>query len=384
MCEQYDVIIIGAGIQGAGVAQAAALCGYKTLVIEKNTDAGMGTSCKSSKLIHGGLRYLESAQFKLVKESLAERNRLLQNAPDLVKLIPFHIPVYQHSARPAWMIYLGLLIYSLFSLKSFTRITKKDWSSLDGLNTQHLKQVFKYFDAQTDDQQLTRRVIHSACELGAEIVYQAEFISSEYNTKHNVSYRSQQQQINVETEYLINCSGPWAQQTQKKIRPHLHLPELDLIAGTHLIINRHLKCGAYYLQTSDNRAVFVTPWKKSQTLIGTTERSYTGDPDLIEPTAEEINYLIDTYNLNFDRKISHQDIHQSFCGLRVLPATNADIFNASRDSMMISNAELPGLITLIGGKLTTYRASAEEVIRHIKTKKQHHCKAKQTRNLSLD
>lgn len=181
MRDQYDVVIIGAGIQGAGVAQAAALCGYKTLVIEKYNQAGMGTSSKSSKLIHGGLRYLESAQFRLVKESLNERRRLLNNAPDLVKLIPFYIPVYQHSSRPAWLIYLGLFIYSLFSHKSFARIRKKDWLTLDGLNTHHLKQVFKYYDAQTDDQLLTQRVIQSASKLGADIIYQTEFISSEYD-----------------------------------------------------------------------------------------------------------------------------------------------------------------------------------------------------------
>lgn len=384
MRDQYDVVIIGAGIQGAGVAQAAALCGYKTLVIEKYNQAGMGTSSKSSKLIHGGLRYLESAQFRLVKESLNERRRLLNNAPDLVKLIPFYIPVYQHSSRPAWLIYLGLFIYSLFSHKSFARIRKKDWLTLDGLNTHHLKQVFKYYDAQTDDQLLTQRVIQSASKLGADIIYQTEFISSEYDKKHRVSYRSQQQTITIETDYVINCSGPWVHQTQKKIHPELPLPKLDLIAGTHLIINRNLKCGAYYLQACDHRAVFVTPWKDTQTLIGTTERNYTGDPELIEPTTEEIDYLLDTYNRNFSEKISQQDIADIFCGLRVLPATNKDISNTSRDSMIINNARQPGLITLIGGKLTTYRSSAEAVLRHIKTKQHLHCNRQKTRNFKLN
>jgi len=174
--KNYDIIIIGAGIQGAGVAQAAAAAGYKTLVIEKFSQAGLGTSCKSSKLIHGGLRYLESGQFKLVNECLRERKTLLKNAPHLVKLIPFYIPVYAHSIRPAWLIFTGLCLYSLFSLKPFSIVKKTVWASLDGLNLKNLKIVFKYYDAQTDDKKLTQAVINSAEKLSCEIIYDADFL----------------------------------------------------------------------------------------------------------------------------------------------------------------------------------------------------------------
>jgi len=151
----------------------------------------MGTSCKSSKLIHGGLRYLESGQFVLVKECLQERQRLLKNAPELVKLIPFYIPVYRNSSRPGWMIWLGLSIYTLFSLKPFKSIPKKQWPLLDNIKTKNLSHVFKYFDAQTDDQLLTQSVAKSAQSYGAELIYNANFISSNYHNKlHLINYET--------------------------------------------------------------------------------------------------------------------------------------------------------------------------------------------------
>ena len=362
----YDIVVIGAGIQGSGVAQAAAACGYKTLVIEKFSQAGLGTSCKSSKLIHGGLRYLENGQYKLVRECLRERKILLKNAPQLVKLIPFYIPVYSHSIRPAWLIWIGLLIYSLFSFKKFSIVKKRDHASLDGLKLKNIKTIFKYYDAQTDDKKLTQAVIKSAKKLGATIQYDADFIKS-YTEKdfHNITYEKNKQFHTVKCRCLINCTGPWVNPTQDKILPSLKIPETELVAGTHIIINIPIKQGAYYIEAADKRAVFVMPWNNSQTLIGTTERTYSGNADDIMPTEDEMLYLLETYNLYFSANLKRSNIIQSFSGLRVLPASNTTSFNKSRESLIIQNTKSPVLITLIGGKLTAYRASSEEVISEI-------------------
>lgn len=384
MPTDYDVVIIGAGIQGAGIAQAAASCGYRTLLLEKQAQAGMGTSCKSSKLIHGGLRYLESAQFALVRESLQERKRLLRNAPQLVKLIPFYIPVYKNSTRPAWLIWLGLSIYSLFSRKRFRIIKRRDWDALDGLQTRHLRQVFQYYDAQTDDQQLTQSVVESAAKLGARVEYQADLLDSNYTHHHQLHYRKQNQDCSISTHYLINCSGPWTMQTQQRIQPLMPLPQLDLVAGSHIIIRRSLKQGAYYLQASDQRAIFAIPWKHNMTLIGTTERYYTGEIEQLQPEETEIDYLLENYNRHFKPAASRSDIVERFVGLRVLQNVADSAFNASRDTIIITSNQHPGQITVAGGKLTTYRATAEQVVSsNIKLPARSRCNGRQSRHEKL-
>ncbi len=365
----YDIVIIGAGIQGAGVAQAVANYGYKTLILEQYPGPGMATSSKSSKLIHGGLRYLESGQFSLVRECLNERNILLKNAPGLVKKIPFYIPVYQHSRRPAWHIWLGLVVYSIFSLTPFAVIREKHWKDFSQLNKKNLKQLFMYYDAQTDDMELTAAVIESAKTLGAEIHYNSTFHSAEReNSTYSIHYSQDSRQLHVKSRCIINCAGPWIESVQKKIKPQMELPEIDLVAGTHILINQITEHGAFYIEASDGRAVFVIPWKDKKTLIGTTERLFEDRPETLQPLQSEIDYLIETYNKYFSKTISQKDIISSFAGLRVLPHSDNTAFNRPRDSIIVEHPSCPGLITLVGGKLTAYRASAEHVLKHaIKT-----------------
>ncbi len=381
----YDVIIIGAGIQGAGVAQACIANGYKTLVIEKFSDAGMGTSSKSSKLIHGGLRYLEHGQIGLVRECLNERKYLLRNAPELVKLLPFYIPVYSDSSRPAWLIWLGLIIYSLLSFKPFKIIPASRWHQLDGLNQENLKYVFSYLDAKTSDVKLTRAVISSASNMGADILYSTEFIESSYSgNRHIASYRNQQGKIlTASCHCIINCSGPWVESVQKKISPQLELPAIDLVAGTHIIVNTPTTQGAFYLQASDGRAIFVIPWDNDSSLIGTTERLFKGQTEELEASDSEINYLLNTYNQYFKNRISHENIIDVFCGLRVLPAANEHSFKRSRDSLILQHDETPTLITLIGGKLTAYRASSENVLKRVRKACPNSAPRLDTKNIKL-
>ena len=384
--KNYDIVIIGGGIQGAGVAQAAAGCGYKTLLIEQFPEAGMGTSSKSSKLIHGGLRYLESGQFKLVKECLQERKTLLNIAPHLVKLLPFHIPVYADNKRPGWLIWIGLFIYSILSLKKFTRVRKKNWKDLDGIKTDSLKHVFKYYDAQTDDKKLTEAVIASAIKYGATIEFNSKFISSSHqDNTHHIKYNRNSELHYITCKCIINCSGPWIDAVQKKISAELKTPEIELVAGTHIIINRSLSQGAFYLETQDQRAVFVIPWKENQTLIGTTEKTHNDSADSVAPTTEEIEYLISTYNRYFNNSISQQDVAGSFSGLRVLPKSKKDAFHRSRESLIVTRNTEPFLITLIGGKLTSYRSNAEQVISKVnKLLPEQHQNKFNTRDIKLN
>ena len=220
-----DVIVIGAGIHGAGVAQAAAAAGYSVQVLEK-TGIACATSCRSSKLIHGGLRYLESGQFGLVRECLRERDILLRIAPALVRLVPFHIPVYRATRRRPWKIRAGLSLYALLNRLQrpawFTALPRRDWELLDGLATEDLQTVFRYHDAQTDDAALTRAVMHSAQILGAELICPGEFLGAQRTRQgYVVRYRTPQGEVECIGAALVNAAGPWAKAALARISPAL-------------------------------------------------------------------------------------------------------------------------------------------------------------------
>jgi len=362
----YDILIIGGGIQGAGCAQAAAAAGYSVVVLEKFDRPGMGTSCKSSKLIHGGLRYLETAQVKLVYECLHERKLLLKNAPHLVKLEPFYIPVYKDSIRKPWLIGLGLALYSLLSGKGFKIIPKNKWDTLDGLNTKGLLTVFQYFDGQTDDQRLTESVMQSAQQLGAEFIPGAELISAECGSDLcDALYKRGDEKKQLTAKVIINAAGPWANLVLQKVTPKPPLADMDLVLGTHIIVPGSLQQGMYYMEApQDQRAVFVLSWHEG-IMIGTTETEFHASPDKVVPPESDIEYLIEVYNHYFQNSISRSDVMRAFAGLRVLP-TGGDAFSRSRDIMIHNDAINPQVFTVYGGKLTAYRATGERVVKLVK------------------
>ena len=212
--KEYDVIVVGGGIHGAGVLQAAAAAGYSGLLIEMHGLAS-GTSSRSSKLIHGGLRYLESGQFGLVRESLRERAIHLRIAADLVALRPFFIPVYGDTRRRPWQLKLGLSLYALLGGfapgTGFGEVPRREWPALDGLDTSGLRSVIRYYDAQTDDAQLTRAVVRSAQDLGAELAMPAQFIGAELrDSGAMVTYARGGVQTAAHARVLVNAAGPWA------------------------------------------------------------------------------------------------------------------------------------------------------------------------------
>ena len=362
----HDLIVIGGGIQGAAVAQVASAAGLKVLVLEQFAAAGLATSSKSSKLIHGGLRYLESGQFKLVRECLEERRHLLATYPDLVHLVPFHIPVYTNTSRRPWKIRLGLALYTLFSRKFFHSIKPEQWAQLDGLKTDNLQNVFQYYDAQTDDKKLTQRVMQDAIDLGAQLITDAQYLSAVCTTTHcDVLYQHQGAEHKTTGKLIINCAGPWVNTVLQKIHPRPTQLNIDLVLGTHIVVPGKLERGMYYLEApQDQRAVFVMPWK-DQTLIGTTESPAIA-PHNPTPPETDIDYLLAVHNHYFNRTLRRQDVLDAFAGLRVLPADNSNTFSRPRDTIIQYDPSAhPKVFSLYGGKLTAHRATAQQLLRII-------------------
>ena len=364
-----------------GMRQAAAAAGYETLLVEQNSLAG-GTSSKSSKLIHGGLRYLEHGEFRLVAESLRERELLLRLAPTLVHRRRFLLPIYRGNRRPAWMIRCGLALYTAFAgFRQGTwpfRVRRSDWHSLDGLNTDGLQAVLGYTDAQTDDRRLTRAVMRSAESLGARQVCPAQVTEVSLENDHCRVRLANATSVHgpladaadrmVRSQVVINAAGPWCNQLLLCVRPPQRLAAVELVQGTHLELSGTVEAGGYYLEVpADGRGLFVLPWQ-GRTLVGTTETIYDGRPEDSAPRAEEVAYLMQAFSHFFPRR--SQQVVAAWSGLRVLPAADRHraAFRRSRETQLLADrSPRPRLVSICGGKLTTYRATAERVIGLLKS-----------------
>ena len=363
------MVIIGGGIHGAGVAQAAAAAGYSVLVLEK-TAIAHGTSSQSSKLIHGGLRYLESGQIKLVFECLSERSLLLELAPELVRLESFFIPIYKHTKRRSWEIRAGLSIYAALGKfkrdARFVKVPEAEWKNLDGISLVNLQAVYKYNDGATDDAALTRAVIESAKSLGAQLKMPAEFISAiPGDDVNDIKYSVNGTIYSCKARLLVNTAGPWANAVLEKVTPIPAKREFDLVSGAHIILNETAPSGIYYVEApQDQRAVFVMPWK-GKTMIGTTETVFSGDPSEVTPLPEEETYLCDVASSYFPKfkDLTREKIIESFAGLRVLPHASGKAFSRPRETTFHVDKKLaPRIATIYGGKLTAYRVTAEKFV----------------------
>ncbi len=370
---QYDVVIVGAGIHGAGVAQAAAAAGHSVLVLEKRAP-GHGTSSRSSKLIHGGLRYLESGQYNLVRESLLERTLLLRNAPELVHLVPFYLPIYRTTRRRPWQLRIGLSLYALLGGfgpgTSFGSVPRSEWDRLDGLDTNDLESVLVYHDGQTDDAALTRAVLGSAQSLGAEVAVPADFVAAELAPNDvRITYETGGRTCSCSARVLINAAGPWATRVLERVTPAQRAAAVELVQGTHIAVPGPIERGVYYVESPlDGRAVFVMPWRGA-TLVGTTETPYRGNPDDVRPLPGEISYLLAIIRRYFPRYRGEQSakILESFAGLRVLPAARTKAFGRSRETLLdVDRFDRPRVLTIYGGKLTGWRAAAEQVLKRVR------------------
>jgi glycerol-3-phosphate dehydrogenase len=367
MIRRVDVLVVGGGIHGAGCAQAAAAAGHSVLLLEQRALAA-GSSSRSSKLIHGGLRYLESGQWRLVRESLHERTTLLRLAPELVKLRRFHIPLYRETRRRGWQLRVGLATYA--ALAGFDRsarfgtVPRRRWDQLDGLRGHGLRNVFWYHDAQTDDRLLTEAVVRSAQSLGADLCMPARFAGAQLISEGVIArYREGDRESECQARVLINAAGPWAAGVARTLTPAIDVPRLELVQGSHLLLDRPASERLYYVESPrDGRAVFVLPWH-GHTLVGTTEVRFRGDPGRVQPSPQELNYLLGVYRHYFgERHRPLPPLLDAFAGLRVLPAGAGHAFHRSRETLLLPDrAQRPRVLCIYGGKLTTWRAVAAHV-----------------------
>lgn len=357
----YDLAVIGAGIHGAGVAQAAAARGLSVVVIERREQGGLETSSASSKLIHGGLRYLETGQLRLVYECLREQKYLLRNAPQLVRMRTFFLPVYKGTHRRPLTIALGLLLYWLLSgcrtKPGFFPIDLRRAATL-GLKSADLQALFTYQDAQTDDCLLTQAVLRSAAQFDCDLVFNCAIAKMEYTDCFRVVGA---EGMSFSARTLVNAAGPWANQVAQLLDP-LPLVDVEWVAGTHIVLDIPAKEGCVYCEApSDGRAVFVLPWK-GKTLVGTTERIL-ASPNAVA-SDEEIDYLIEVYNGYFaDDCCDRRQVVDVFSGTRVLPQARGSTNKRSRETLLVTDrTSQPAYVGIYGGKLTSYRATAEKCL----------------------
>ncbi len=372
MSGRVDILVVGGGIHGVAVAQAAAAAGYSVLLLEQFEQLAQGTSSRSSKLVHGGLRYLESGQFHLVRECLKERALLLKNAPELVRLTPFFIPVYHDTSRSPGLLRVGLGLYRLLAgLRAETRfrsLPMSAWEGLDGLATRELRAVFQYYDAQTDDALLTRAVMRSAARLGAACLTGARVMAIQRDKAGClIDYERGGRVERQRADVVVNAAGPWANALLETAAPSARRLPVDLVQGAHIALAAPAPQGVYYVEApQDRRAVFIMPWQ-GMTLVGTTETPRSALPAELadwEPLPAEIDYLRSVYRRYFPERAGAA-VHHAFAGLRVLPKGAGSAFARPRETVLLWDSRMR-ILTVYGGKLTAYRATAEKVIRSLR------------------
>jgi glycerol-3-phosphate dehydrogenase len=313
-----------------------------------------------------------------------------------VKLRPFIIPVYRNAWRAPWEIRAGLSIYSLLAglgrRVRFKTIPEAQWRELDGLRQTELQHVYQYADAQTDDAALTAAVIRSARALGAKTLYHSEFQEAvlEQDGYHirllDVSARLTRR---VSAGAIVNAAGPWVNHVMERVRPNPETMQIEWVRGSHIVLPGSAGERIYYLEsTSDRRAIFVMPWQ-GQTLIGTTEQFHFGDPAEVEPTPEEVEYLLGVFNFYFpnryEKPATADMIVDSFAGLRVLPKDDRNPFQRTRETLFgCDDRAKPRLVAIYGGKLTSYRSTSEKVIRLLKPNLPARERKADTRRLTLE
>ncbi|MBT8444923.1 MAG: glycerol-3-phosphate dehydrogenase, partial [Gammaproteobacteria bacterium] len=378
MKDEYDIAIIGGGINGAGIARDAALRGLKVILLEKD-DFGSGTTSWSSRLIHGGLRYLEYGEIPLVFESLHERRRLRKLASHLVRELKLSIPIYKDSRRSKFIIRLGMLAYDLLSigksLPTHRMLTARELLMEEpGLREEGLTGGAQYFDAQvTFAERLVLENVIAAREAGAEVRNYCSVIGINVRDREVRSIQFVDQISGRETEIsarvVVNAAGPWVDRVLATVNREIE-PVMGGTKGSHIIVGRFAGApsSAFYVEArKDGRPFFVIPWN-DQVLIGTTDIRYEGDPGEVTASDEEIDYLVAETNAVFpSANLSRKDIHYAYAGVRPLPRHDKGPESAITRKHIILNhrRQAKGLISIIGGKLTTYRNLAEIVVNKV-------------------
>ncbi|MHA6334083.1 glycerol-3-phosphate dehydrogenase [Qipengyuania sp. CAU 1752] len=369
MSETYDLLIIGGGINGAGIARDAAGRGAKVLLVEKD-DLANHTSSASTKLVHGGLRYLEHYEFRLVRESLIERERLWAMAPHIIWPLRFVLP-HDTGLRPKWMLRLGLFLYDhIGGRKRLPPTRTVDLRSpLHGdVLEDRLVTGFEYSDCWVEDARLVVLNAVDATELGADIRTRTECVALERGQSDwTATLRSSEGgESTVHANVVVNAAGPWVDRVLGRAAPEKTHQNLRLVKGSHLIFPRlfeHDHC--YIFQNRDNRIVFAIPYESKFTLVGTTDVLFTGEPGPIDISDDESRYICDAVNEYLKRKVTPGDAVWSYAGVRPLYEDRAkDNSTVTRDYVFeVDNAGgKPPILSIFGGKITTYRKLAEHAL----------------------
>ncbi len=368
-----DLLVIGGGINGAGIARDSAGRGLSVILCEKGDLAG-GTSSASTKLIHGGLRYLEHYEFGLVRSALSEREVLLANAPHIIWPLRFILP-QSPGVRPAWLIRLGLFLYDHLGarkrLPGSGAISLKDSPQGKPLKPELTKAAY-YSDCWVDDARLVVLNAIDASARGAKILTRTECVRAEpegAGWRATLADRRTGGETDVRVRLVVNAAGPWAEKCMTDVIEGAHVTPLRLVRGSHIIVPRMFDHDdAYIFQNPDKRIVFAIPYEHDFTMIGTTDEDFDGSLDDVQASEREIDYLIDTANRFFTERVSKNAIVRSFSGVRpLLGGGDDDAKQVTRDYRLDLRKTASGapVLSILGGKITTYRKLAERAVAKI-------------------
>ncbi|MBR9870936.1 MAG: glycerol-3-phosphate dehydrogenase [Gammaproteobacteria bacterium] len=360
----YDVVVVGGGINGTGIAMDAAGRGLKVLLCEMN-DLASATSSNSSKLIHGGLRYLEHYEFRLVQKALAERESLLRNSPHIMHPMRFRLPHRSH-LRPAWMIRTGLFLYDHLAKREMLPGSRSIRFNDSGPLKPEMTRGFEYSDGWVDDARLVVLAATKAKQAGATIMTRTKCVNAkrganEWQITLQDTLTNNEQTVTAKA--IVNASGPWVSSLFGEALAMKAPKMIRMVKGSHIVVPRlNQEDEAYILQNEDARIVFVIPYEDNFSLVGTTDVEYEGDPSKAKISPEETNYLLDIVNDHFKRQLQPSDVIWSYSGVRpLMDDEEENAQKASRDYAFEVNDEKgqAPLISVFGGKITTYRKLAE-------------------------
>lgn len=365
--ETKDLIVIGGGINGAGIAADAAGRGLSVLLLEAK-DFACATSSASSKLIHGGLRYLEHREFRLVSEALAEREVLLKMAPQLAFPMRFRLPHRPH-LRPAWLIRLGLFMYDHLGKRTSLPGSKGLNFGANSLLVPEITRGFEYSDCWIDDARMVVVNAQQVVEKGGEVRNRTRVTRAwRENGLWQVCAEDTTtgQSLRWQAKGLVNAAGPWVKDIFDNELNIKSPYGIRLIKGSHIVVPKlDTEDNAYILQNEDKRIVFVIPWMDEFSIIGTTDVEYQGDPAAVSIDQQEIAYLLKVYNQHFKRQLTTQDVVWNYSGVRPLCDDESDSPQAiTRDYTLDVHDDqgVAPLLSVFGGKLTTYRKLAEHAL----------------------
>jgi glycerol-3-phosphate dehydrogenase len=368
---EFDVLVIGGGVTGVAIARDAALRGYSTALVEQ-ADFASGTSSRSSKLVHGGVRYLENFEFGLVFEACRERRHSLHSSPNLVRPLPFTYPVHRDDPRPLWQIAIGMWLYD--GLATFRNIERhQTWGKERTLREEPiiapegLTGATHYYDAITDDSRLTLTIALDAHQAGAILANYARVVAllreGEKVVGAQVHDRLSGDEFEVRARVVANATGPWTDSLLKMADPSA-ARRLRPTKGVHLIVPRERACtraAITHNSPRDGRLMLLIPWGRFS-ILGTTDTDYPGDPAHVYADAEDVAYILEAIRHAFPvAGLSEADVISAYAGLRPLIADDAPTsYKVSREHQIFST--VPGFFTIAGGKLTTWRSMAEEMV----------------------